>query len=79
MHCVVEFGFSKSLSEIFQLLKGGSSRKFFQVAEKMKLRYPRGHLWSVGKFAASVGFVQVDIARDYVKNQAKHHDTTFVL
>lgn len=77
VHCVVEFAFSKSLSQVFQFLKGGSSKRFFQFAEKTRLRYPRGHLWSEGKFAASVGFIQVDAARDYVKNQASHHDTTF--
>ena len=79
VHCIVEFDFSKSLSQVFQFLKGGSSRKFFQIAEKMKLRYPRGNLWSKGKFAASVGFIQVDVARDYVRNQAKHHETIFLI
>jgi len=33
------------------------------------LRYPRGHLWSPGKFAASLGFIQVDAAKEYVRNQ----------
>jgi len=73
IHCVVEVSFSMSVSKTLQLLKGGSSRLFFQFHEKARLRYPRGHLWSRGKFASSVGFVQLDVVRNYVKNQEKHH------
>jgi putative transposase len=75
VHCVVEVSFSTSVSKVFQLLKGGSSRLFFQFAEKAKLRYPRRHLWSRGKFASSVGFVQLDVVRNYVKNQSVKHST----
>ena len=75
VHCVVEVSFSVSVSKVFQLLKGGSSRLFFQFHEKARLRYPRGHLWGRGKFASSVGFVQLDVVRNYVKNQSEHHST----
>ena len=78
VHCVVEVSFSMSVSKTLQILKGGSSRLFFQFHEKAKLRYPKRHLWSRGKFASSVGFVQLDIVRDYVKNQSIHHETVFV-
>ena len=77
VHCVVEVNFSISVSKVFQLLKGGSSRLFFQFHEKARLRYPRGHLWGRGKFASSVGFVQLDKVRDYVRNQSGHHNTVF--
>ena len=73
IHCVVEIGFSMSVSKVLQFLKGGSSRLFFQFHEKARLRYPRGHLWSRGKFASSVGFVQLDVVRNYVRNQSEHH------
>jgi putative transposase len=56
-----------------QLLKGISARLFFIKNEKAKLRYPNGHLWSRGKFAASVGFVQVDVVTAYIKNQKEKH------
>ena len=75
VHCIVEVSFSISVSKVFQLLKGGSARLFFQFHEKAKLRYPRGHLWGRGKFASSVGFVQLDVVRNYVKNQSEHHST----
>ncbi len=57
VHCIVEVNFTIFVSRVFQFLKGGSSRLFFRFAEKMRLRYLRGHLWSRGKFASSVGFV----------------------
>ncbi len=75
IHCVVEVSFSMSVSKTLQLLKGGSSRLFFQFHEKARLRYPRGHLWSRGKFASLVGFVQLDGVRDYVRNQSVKHST----
>ena len=75
VHCVVEVGFSITVSRVLQLLKGGSARLFFQFHEKARLRYPKGHLWSRGKFASSVGFVQLDKVRDYVRNQSEHHST----
>jgi putative transposase len=54
-------------------LKGGSARLFFRNNPKARLRYPRGHLWSPGKFASSLGFIQVEQAKEYVRNQDIHH------
>ena len=62
----------------FQLLKGASSYYFFKNHPKARLRYPKGHLWSRGKFISSVGFVQLDVVNKYIKGQAKHHNTVFV-
>ncbi len=76
IHCVVGVSFSMSVSKTLQILKGGSSKLFFEFHKKARLRYPRGHLWSRGKFASSVGFVQLDVVRDYVKNQKEHHMKT---
>lgn len=73
IHCVVEVSFTMSVSKTLQLLKGGSSKLFFKFHEKARLRYPRGHLWSRGKFASSVGFVQLDVVKSYVRNQSEHH------
>lgn len=79
IHCVVEVSFTMSVSKTLQILKGGSSKLFFEHHEKARLRYPKGHLWSRGKFASSVGFVQLSTVRDYVKNQSEHHETKFKL
>lgn len=73
VHCVVLVKFSLSVSKVLQLLKGISARLFFEKKEHARLRYPRGHLWSRGKFAATVGFVQIDVVREYVRNQDEHH------
>jgi len=78
VHCIVEFKFSISVSKVLQFLKGGSARLFFQFAEKTRLRYPRGQLWSRGSFASSVGFVQLDVVKEYVKKQSEHHNTIFI-
>ena len=73
IHCVVEVSFTMTVSKTLQILKGGSSKLFFEFHEKAKLRYPRRHLWSRGKFASTIGFVQLDVVKDYVKNQSEHH------
>ena len=73
VHCIVLVRFSLSVSKVLQILKGGSAKLFFEYKEKAKLRYPRGHLWSRGKFASSVGFVQLDVVQNYVRSQDEHH------
>ena len=73
VHCVVGIKLSMSATYALQILKGGSARLFFQFHERARWRYPKGHLWSPGKFAASLGFVQIETARNYVRNQDEHH------
>jgi len=78
VHCVVGVVFTMSASRTLQILKGGSSKLFFEFHEKAELRYPKRHLWSRGKFASSVGFVQIDAVKNYVRNQSEHHGTKFL-
>ena len=73
IHCEIELTLAMSPSWALQILKGGSSYLFFRFHERARLRYPKGHLWSRGKFAASVGFVQRDVITAYVRNQKEHH------
>ena len=73
VHCVVKVLFSISVSKVLQILKGYSAKLFFIHHKKALMRYPRRHLWSSGKFASSVGFVQLDVVRNYVRNQDSHH------
>ena len=73
VHCEVELTLAMSPSWALQILKGGSAYLFFRFHERARLRYPKGHLWSRGKFAASVGFVQKDVITEYIKNQRAHH------
>jgi len=44
VHCVVEVSFSMSASKALQILKGGSSKLFFEFHQKAALRYPKKHL-----------------------------------
>ena len=73
IHCVVSVSFTLSTSKVLQLLKGASSKLFFEHHQRARLRYPKGHLWSRGKFASSVGFVQLDVVKDYIRTQDEHH------
>ena len=73
IHCEVELSLAMSPAMALQILKGLSAKLFFEFHTRARLRYPKGHLWSRGKFAASVGFVQMDVVTEYVKNQKEHH------
>ena len=73
LHCIVGIKLSMSPTYALQILKGISARLFFIANQKAKLRYPKRHLWSPGKFAASLGFIQLDVAKEYVRNQDEHH------
>jgi len=66
-------------SKAIQLLKGRSAYLFFRAHPKARLRYPKGHLWSRGKFGASLGFISVEAANEYVRNQDEHHWTIWVV
>ena len=73
VHCVVGISLTMTPVKALQILKGVSSRLFFLHHGKAGLRYPKHHLWSPGKFAASLGFIQLDVAKNYVRNQDLHH------
>ncbi len=73
VHVVAGLPGTMSPSKAMQLLKGRFAYLFFRYHPKARLRYPKGHLWSRGKFWTSVGFVQIDDMRDYVRNQREHH------
>ena len=73
VHCVVGISLTTTPIKALQILKGVSARLFFNRNTKARWRYPKGHLWSPGKFAASLGFIQLDVAKNYVRNQDEHH------
>ncbi|MBU4086369.1 MAG: IS200/IS605 family transposase [Nanoarchaeota archaeon] len=76
VHTEVQVSLSMSASKVLLILKGLSAKLFFEHNKKARLRYPKGHLWSRGKFAASVGFVQEERVRNYILNQEEHHKET---
>lgn len=79
VHCVVAISLTVAPAQALQYLKGGSAYLFFRANKKARWRYPRGHLWSPGKFAASIGFIQLETAKNYVRNQDLHHARSLAL
>jgi len=73
IHISLECPPSVSQSKALQLLKGNLSYKLFRANEHFRLRYPRGHFFSPGAFASSVGYNTVEIVDNYVKNQKDAH------
>ena len=71
VHCIVRCFARYSLSYVTQLLKGGSAYRLFKEFPQLRLRYPRGHLWSPGKCRRTLG-VGIEEARRYVT--APHND-----
>lgn len=78
VHLVVKTSVNVNPSKIVQLIKGGSSYLFFKHHPKARLRYPKGHLWSKGKFIASIGFTDLDFTIAYVLHQEEHHDSSII-
>ncbi len=72
-HMLVTFPHGMTDSKALMLLKGGSAFLFFKNHEKSKLRLPRGHLWSAGGCATTVGYNELSTVENYIENQEKHH------
>ena len=77
-HVSCELPLSMSQSKALQLLKGGSSYLIFRKKEKFRLRYPKGHFWSPGAYAGSVGYNTIDVVDSYVKNQDDIHQKRLI-
>jgi len=75
VHIVVHVQPSVSLAYATQLLKGRSSYEFFKKHPNLRLRYRKGHMWSRGKFYRSVGSVDLETTKQYVRNQFDIHQT----
>lgn len=73
VHLVVKTSVNVNPSAVVQLIKGLSAFLFFRFHPKARLRYPRGHLWSKGKFIASIGFTDLDFTISYILHQEEHH------
>jgi len=77
VHVIAELPKGTDEERAAKLLKGFSAWKIFQVKEHFRLRYPKGHFWSRGYMARTVGLDE-EKAIWYVKNQQAHHDVTFL-
>ena len=77
MHVLATLPHGMTDSKAFNLLKGRSSYIIFRVKEKFRLRYPKGHFWSPGGFATTVGYNDLDSMVKYIENQQEHHNVAF--
>ena len=73
VHMIVRLPPMLAIEKAIMILKGGSAHIFFRNHAKARLRYPRGHLWSKGKFYTSVGYTDLHSTLDYIRNQEQHH------
>ena len=73
LHTLVSLPRGMTDSEAFQILKGRSAYLIFRNREKTRLRYPRGHFWSSGGCAVSVGMSDYTKTARYITEQDKHH------
>lgn len=77
LHLTVKIPMTMTPSGALHKLKGISAKLIFEKVPNFRLRYLEGHFWSRGKFAASVGFITVEFANEYVRNQDEHYETTW--
>ena len=75
VHIVMHVKPGVSLSKATQLLKGGSSYEYFKKHPNLRNRYRKGHMWSRGKFYRSVGTIDLQTTKQYVRNQFDIHQT----
>ena len=73
LHMIAKIPLTMTPSKALQFLKGRSAFLFFRNHERARLRYPRGHLWSRGKFASSVGYSDLPTTINYIQTQSEHH------
>jgi putative transposase len=69
IHTVAIIPPTMSVSKALQILKGASARELFKRKPNFRYRYPKGHLWSPGKFYRSVGDADAETVLKYVRDQ----------
>lgn len=73
VHLAAELPLTLAPLKAIGILKSLSAKIIFALKPKLRLRYPKGSLWSRGKFATSVGYITLEKAKEYVRNQEAHH------
>ena len=58
-----------SISKVVQILKGGSSKKIRKEFPKLKELLWGNNFWAEGYFFETVGKVNLNVVRDYIRNQ----------
>ncbi len=70
VHLIVDIPLEMTPTRAMQLLKGCSARLLLKELPHLSRLYPHRHLWSPGKFMASVGYITVEKAKQYLE---AHH------
>ena len=73
VHLIVELPLTVAPVDAIRKLKSISAKIIFNQLPKLRYRYPKGHIWSRGKFAITVGNITLEKAKEYVANQKAHH------
>lgn len=73
VHALVTLPRGMTDSEALRRLKGRSAYLIFRHKPNFRLRYPKGHFWSRGSFATTVGFTDYETIDNYIQNQKTHH------
>src|SRR3989344_4124420 len=77
LHIVAEIPLTMAPTVAIGKMKSVSAKIIFRLIPKLRLRYPKGAIWSTGKFAISVGNITLEKAKEYVRNQRTHHANSF--
>lgn len=72
IHIVLRLKAYHSVSQVFYWLKRESAEALFEHEPKFRLRYPKGCFWSTGKFYRSVGDIDLETTKEYVRRQDWH-------
>jgi putative transposase len=68
LHALISLGCKQNISDVMQSIKGESS--FWINKNKLtRLKFE----WQDDYYAVSIGISQVDILREYIRNQVNHH------
>lgn len=70
VHVIADLPMAMAPTEALNKLKGFSSKIIFCLVPNFRKRYKKGHLWSPGKFAASIGHITLENAKKYLED---HH------
>lgn len=73
VHLLVSLPRGMTDEKAFGLMKGRSAYLIFRAKPNYRLRYPKGHFWSSGGFAVTVGYNDYDRTSGYIKKQLSHH------
>ena len=69
IHLLIQIKPRESVAQVVQILKGGTSRKIKQEYPDSQAFEWSNNLWCDGYFAESVGQVNEQVIKDYIKNQ----------